>query len=391
MMQEKQKDTFIVRTMAGLEQVLASELNLIGAEEVEILNRAVKCRGGNELMYRINYESRCALRVLKVVDEFEAEDETGLYNNVMKFPWERFIDSDKTIAVNAVLNKSRINHSHFAALKVKDAVVDRFRNLGGTRPSVDLERPDLRIQVHIHQSHCTLLLDSSGESLHKRGYRRIQGEAPINEVLAAGMLMLSGWDGEETFLDPMCGSGTILCEAVMLARRIPPGYFRNFFGFVRWKDFDEKVWERIIQNANDKIRPISTKVYGNDVNQRTLFAASENIAAAGLQDDISLKQVAFENSSPPDPEGGFILTNPPYGERIKKADMLAFYSMIGDVLKKKYTGYTAWLITSDIGGLHSVGLRASKKLTLFNGPLECKFVKYEMYRGSKKQRKQQNE
>ncbi len=383
--------TLIVRTMTGLEEQLSKEVTELGATDVEILKRAVKCRGGMEVMYRLNYMSRCALRVMKVIDEFEANDEQELYEGVMQFPWESLLDSSKTLAVHAVLTKSSITHSHYAALKTKDAIADRFRSLSGARPSVDLERPDLHIQVHIHQSRCTLLIDSSGDSLHKRGYRRIQDEAPLNEVLAAGMVLLSGWDGSQTLVDPMCGSGTILCEAVMIARNIPPGYNRNFYGFMRWKDYDEEIWERIRKEADDKIIPLKAKVYGRDVNQRTLYAASENITAAGLQDEIRLKQVAFENSSPPDPEGGMIITNPPYGERIKKADILAFYSMIGDVLKKKYTGYTAWLITSDFGGLHSVSLRASRKITLFNGPLECRFVRYDMYSGSKKKHKQQND
>ncbi len=376
--------TLIVRTMAGLEEILAGELKQAGATGLEILNRAVKCQGDNQVMYAANYRCRCALRVLSVVKEFEAENETELYRGARNFPWENLIDAGNTIAVHAIVNQSRITHSHYAALKVKDAIADRFRKIENRRPSVDVENPDLRIQLHLHKSHATLLLDSSGDSLHKRGYRRIQGEAPLSEVLAAGMIMLAGWDGSSLLLDPMCGSGTILCEAAMIAKKIPPGYFRKSFGFMRWKDYDASLWDDIRRKANLEIQALSAPVVGSDVNQRTLFAASENIEAAGLTDDIILKQVAFEDSSPPSSNSGFIITNPPYGERIKKNDLHAFYKMIGDVLKNKYAGYSAWLITSDFDALKRVGLKPSQKLTLYNGPLECRYVKYDLYSGSRK-------
>lgn len=382
----KNQFNLVVKTMAGLEEILAGELKLLGADRIEILNRAVKCRGDQSLMYNANYRCRYALRVLKEISAFSAKTSEDLYDSVRNMKWDRLINSENTIAVNAVVSRSEISHSHYASLKVKDAVVDYFRDLTGKRPSVDVDRPDLRIHVHIFRTKCTILLDSSGDSLHKRGYRRIMGEAPINEVLAAGMIGLSGWDGNSLLLDPMCGSGTILIEAAMLAQNMPGGYYKKYFAFTRWNDFNETLWKEIKAEADSEIKAFRGRIVGADVNQRTLFAAGENLAAAGLSKSIELKQVAFEDSSPPDQAGGFIITNPPYGERIKKKDLFAFYQKIGDTLKQKYRGYTAWIITSDFQALKHVGLRPTKKLTLFNGPLACKFVKYEMYSGSRRQR-----
>ncbi len=374
----------VVKTQAGLEKLLAEEVFACGGQSVEILTRAVKCKGDKAVMYRLNYKSRLALRVLREIKTFDVETENDLFTRVKKFSWKYFLSPDQTFAIYATVSKSQMQHSHYVALKTKDAIADYFRDESGKRPNVDIDNPDIRIQVHITGTKCTLLLDSSGDSLHKRGYRIGQGKAPINEVLAAGMISLSGWEGKTTLLDPMCGSGTILCEAAMIARNIPAGYFRKEYGFMHWPDFDEDLWQSIIAEENAKIINQQVKIYGSDVNQNILEVASETIAGAAFTDGIELKQVAFENSKPPSNQGGIIITNPPYGERIQKSDILAFYKMIGDTLKNLYPGYEAWLITSHFDALKSLGLRTSKKIKLYNGPLECRFVKYELYKGSRK-------
>lgn len=383
-MSSNQNFTLIIKSQAGLEELLADEVSACGGQNIEILNRAVKCKGEKEVIYRLNYTSRLALRVLREIKTFAVETEDDLYNRVKKFSWKYFLSPDQTFAIYATVSNSEMQHAHYVALKTKDAIADYFRDESGKRPNVDIDNPDIRIQVHITGTKCTLLLDSSGDSLHKRGYRIRQGKAPINEVLAAGMIRLSGWNGGTTLVDPMCGSGTILCEAAMIARNKPAGYFRKSFGFMLWPDFDGELWQKIKEAENAKIIDQQEKIYGSDVNQNMLEVAGETIAGADFTDGIELKQVAFENSKPPLETPGIIITNPPYGERIQKADILAFYKMIGDTLKNRYPGYEAWLITSHAEALKSVGLRTSKKIKLFNGPLECRFVKYEMYQGSRK-------
>lgn len=380
----KKKLHLVAKTLPGLEEILAEEIAGSGGDHIQLLNRAVSFKGDIACMYRVNYTARSALRVLQVIETFEVRNEHELYHRVQQVNWQEFMNDEQTLAVDAFVANSKITNSHFAAQKVKDSVVDQFRRKGGVRPSVDIENPDLRINLHLAGEECTLSLDSSGDSLHKRGYRTQQGEAPINEVLAAGMIMRAGWDGNQPFLDPMCGSGTLLIEAGMIARNIPAGFFRKDFGFMHWDDFDAALWKTIKSAADRKIKASSVMIHGCDVNQQMLAVATVNINNAGMQDSITLKQVAFEDSRPPVDGGGVIVTNPPYGERIQKTDLNAFYKTIGDVLKQQYTGWQAWLITSDHDALKSVGLRTSRKIKLYNGPLECRFVKYEMFSGSRK-------
>jgi len=341
---------------------------MAGLELPELLTRAVQFKGNTELMYKANFLCRTALRVLKVVSVSEVRDEDELYNAVQNIDWSEYITADQTLAVNAVVNQHKITHSLYAALKTKDAIVDQFRDRTGKRPSVDLENADL---------------DSSGDSLHRRGYRKVQGEAPISEVLAAGMVMLAGWKGQTPLLDPMCGSGTILTEALMIARNIPAGHFRNCFDFEKWKNFDSELWQKIKTDGRSLTNDNKFTILGSDQSMRAIDATRVNLRSAGFAEDIKLKIINFQDSHP-EAENGTIITNPPYGERMQKEDLNGFYSMIGDVLKKKYSGYEAWLITSDFSALKSVGLKPSKKVTLYNGPLECRFVKYELYSGSKK-------
>ena len=375
--------TIIVKTMAGLEAILAHELRGIGVALPELLTRAVQFKGNTELMYKANFLCRTALRVLKVVSVSEVRDEDELYKAVQGIDWSEYITADQTLAVNAVVNQHKITHSLYAALKTKDAIVDQFRDKTGKRPSVDLENADLRINLHLSGDRCTISLDSSGDSLHRRGYRKVQGEAPISEVLAAGMVMLAGWKGQTPLFDPMCGSGTILTEALMIARNIPAGHFRNGFDFEKWKNFDSQLWEKIKTDGRAGINDNKFTILGSDQSMRAIDATRVNLKSAGFSEDIKLKIINFQDSHP-EAENGTIITNPPYGERMQKEDLNGFYSMIGDVLKKKYSGYEAWLITSDFSALKSVGLKPSKKATLYNGPLECRFVKYELYSGSKK-------
>jgi putative N6-adenine-specific DNA methylase len=381
---DKNDFSLIIKTHAGLEQLLASEVAAAGGRDVLVLVRAVRCQADIATMYRINYTCRMALRVLQLVAEFQVNDENELYREINKLNWPDIFPLEGTFAINANVSRSQMTHAQYVALKAKDAVVDKFREVVGSRPNVDINDPDMRIHIHISGSQGMVLLDSSGDSLHKRGYRRGQGLAPISEVLAAGMVLLSGWDAATDLLDPMCGTGTILCEAAMIAQKMPSGYFRKKFGFMSWLDFQPELWKQIVETENARIIPAQCRLYGADVNQRVLNQADEVLQNTGFDKIIILKQVAFENSSPPSDQPGTIITNPPYGERIQKTDLNDFYRMIGDVLKKKFAGYTAWLITSDFGALKSVGLRTSRKITLYNGPLECRFVQYQMYRGSRK-------
>lgn len=374
----------VAKTLAGLEDILKNEIVAAGGKKVEVLNRAVVFEGNLACMYRVNYTCRTALRVLKVIGNYQAGNEHELYQRILEVDWSDYISTNSTFAVDAFVSNSKITNSHYASLKVKDAIADQFRRKTGERPSVDLENPDLRINLHLTGDQATLSIDSSGESLHKRGYRRWQGEAPLNEVLASGMILLAGWHGQNPLYDPMCGSGTLLTEAAMIAGNVPCGYFRETFGFMSWRDFDPAVWKRVQEEADTRITAVDQVITGSDVNPKTLASMQQNMTKGGFEKVISLRQVAFEDSSPPENLTGTIITNPPYGERLQKQDLNAFYKMIGDVLKQKYAGWDVWLITSDYNALKSVGLRTSRKIKLYNGPLECRLVKYEMYQGTRK-------
>jgi putative N6-adenine-specific DNA methylase len=368
----------VAKTILGLEEPLLNELKALGAVKLQILNRAVSFEGNDELIFRANYCCRTALRILKPIRTFVLKKQDDLYDAVKEIQWEDLIGTGMTMAVDAVIHDSVFTNSQYVALKTKDAVVDRLRNLRGTRPSIDLDHPGLRIHTHINKETCTISLDSSGQSLHKRGYRRSTGMAPLNEVLAAGMINLSGWDKMSPFIDPMCGSGTLLIEAAMLAQNIPAGYFRKEFGFQSWKTFDPELWHAVIESENAKITRQPLSVKGSDIAPRLIKAAGDNIRFAGLQDAIKLEICSFSESVPYD-EKGIVLMNPPYDERMRLDDIIAFYKSIGDVLKKKYTGYEAWVISSDLNALKFIGLHPSKKITLFNGPLECRLVRFSLY------------
>lgn len=377
----------VAKTQQGLEPILANELEKLGATNIEHHKRAVSFYGDNTVLYKANLHARTALRVLVPIKKFSATNEQQLYDEVKKINWDEYMDANDTLAVEASSNSDFFNHTKYIALKTKDAIVDQFREKYGIRPSVDIEQPTLKLNLHIFQNDCTLSLDSSGESLHRRGYRADANLAPLNEVTAAALIIHSGWNGEGNFIDGMCGSGTILIEAAMYAKNIPPNFNRKWFGFMGWKNFDSKLWNSIKQEAENNIRPSKAKFIGNDAVYKVIEIARGNVLKAGLEDDIKLSNKRFEEQKAPE-GGGIIIMNPPYGERIEMEDVNGFYRMIGDTLKKNFTGYDAWIISSNREALKHMHLTASKKLIVWNGQLECKFHKYQMYRGTRRKDKE---
>jgi putative N6-adenine-specific DNA methylase len=376
----------VAKTQFGLEEVLAKELTDLGATKVETHNRAVSFEGDKALMYKANLYLRTALKILVPLEKFKARDERDLYEEVRRIDWSRYMDVDGTLAVDGILKSEFFNHSQYIALKCKDAIVDQFRDKYGRRPNVDVIQPHLRLSIHISKDDCTLALDSSNESLHRRGYRGESTLAPLNEVTAAGLVLLSGWDGKGTFMDPMCGSGTILIEAAMFAKNIPANILRKQFGFETWTDFDPALWKQIRQEAEEGIREADGTFIGGDSVFKVIDIARANIERAGLDEDIRVSNKRFEEQRPPE-GGGIIIMNPPYGERLAVEEINAFYKSIGDKLKKDFKGYQAWILSSDKDAMKKIGLQASKKFMLFNGALECKFHRYDMYDGTRDPKK----
>ena len=373
----------IAKTSFGFEDILSDELLELGATDIRKAVRAVSFSGSLETMYKVNLRSRLALRILKPVKTFLARSEVDLYKGIQSIDWSEFLSASDTLAVDAVTVKSNITHSLYAALKTKDAIVDQFRDKTGKRPDVDLRFPTVRINVHISNNVASVALDSSGDSLHKRGYRMQQGEAPLNETLAAGMVRLSGWDMKSPLTDIMCGSGTIVIEAAMMARNIAPGYLRNEFGFERWKDFDADLWNSLRSVAKDEVKDkLGFPIRGIDRSRQAIRSAVENAKAAGVLDDIEFIDMPFEHYTPEEIDQT-VITNPPYGGRITDEDLFELYKQIGDQLKKKYSG-VAWVLTANREAAGKIGLHASRKIQLFNGALECRFLRFEVYKGSRK-------
>lgn len=371
------------KTLYGLEDVLASELRSLGARDVSVLNRAVLFEGDKRLLYKVNYCSRTALSFLMPVSEFRIKSKEDLYNGALKTDWSRFLDEGKTFAVAPVVNSPLFAHTGYAGLLLKDAVADYFRNKTGYRPSVDTHNPDLLINLHISNNLVTISLDSSVVPLFKRGYRQEQAVAPLNEVLAAGVIMLSGWNGNVPLLDPMCGSGTIPIEAAMIACNIPPGKFRQFFGFQRWRDYDKDLFETVREESESLVKLSPVSINGSDISEEAVIMARSNVARAGLNDVVSVSIADFKDLTHSGSECSLFL-NPPYGMRIRPEEIDSLYGMIGSTLKHVFSGTTAWIITSNKESLKHVGLRPSMKYTLFNGALECQLLKFELYQGSKK-------
>ena len=377
----------VAKTMMGLEEVLADELRAMGAQQVEILPRAVSFVGDMRLLYRANYCCRTALAILKPFATFEANNDQELYDQVYRIRWEKILDVDCTFMIDSTTSGEIFTHSYYAALKTKDAIVDRFRRNFGPRPSIDTENADYKFNLHIRDNQVTLLLNSSGESLHKRGYRQAVGVAPINEVLAAGIIQLAGWKCDCNFYDPMCGSGTFLIEAAMLANRIPAQYYRgDNFAFKRWKEFNLGEWKSVKEQENRRIGSLDFEydIWGNDLDLTVLQQAEKNLEYAKLHHDVMLYNGSFEDQDPPEGRT-LIVTNPPYGERIKVEDLNAMYELLGDVFKRKYgERCEVWLISSDFEALKHIGLKPSKKIPLLNGQLDCRLVQFQLYEGSLK-------
>ncbi len=373
----------LAKTMYGLEEILADELRDLGAQNVKIQNRAVSFKGDTGFMYKANINLRTCLRVLKPIATFQAHNEKELYNNILKIDWEEYLDLKNTFATDATTNSEVFTHSKYASLLVKDGIADFFRKKYDDRPNVDPKNPDLTINLHIAKHTCTVSIDSSGESLHKRGYKSNTIIAPMNEVLAAGLILLSGWDKKSNFHDPMCGSGTILIEAALIAYNIPANIFREKFGFETWKDFDLELFEKIKDVSLDKEKDFQASITGGDNFQKAVRITRENIENALMFDNIKVKNEDFFDSKAF--ENSFVIFNPPYGERIELG-INEFYEKVGDSLKNNYKNCTVWLISSDLENLKMIGLKPSKKIELMNGNLKCSFREFKIYEGSKKQK-----
>lgn len=374
------------KTIYGLEEVLSFELKKLGARDIELHNRAVSFTGDKGLIYKCNLHLRTALRILVPIQKFEVQDEQSLYDGIKAIDWEEYMGVDDTLGIDCVLNTPIFSHSLFIAQKAKDAIADQFRDRYNKRPSVDLAKPVLRIHILIYNNLCTVALDSSGESLHKRGYRDQVNLAPINEVLAAGLVLLSGWNRSSNLIDPMCGSGTILIEAALIAANIPPGYYKDDFGFMRWNRFlpyDAELWQRIYDAAIERIVEVSPNIYGGEISHNVARKAKENVKLAKVEDMVRIRECAMEEFEAPE-GGGVVIMNPPYGERMDKQDSNELYASMGDTFKKRFTGYDCWIISSNMEALKYVGLKSSRRIPVANGHLDCRFVKYEMYSGTKR-------
>ncbi|WP_455169106.1 THUMP domain-containing class I SAM-dependent RNA methyltransferase [Aegicerativicinus sediminis] len=373
----------LAKTMFGFEDILAKELLQLGAMDINKGVRSVSFVGDKGFMYKANLALRTAIKILKPIKTFRVFNEDDLYKQVYKLDWAALIPDNGTLAVDATVNSNQFKHSKFIALKTKDAIVDKIRDVRGNRPNIDLRFPSLKINVHIDKQVCTISLDTSGESLHQRGYKTATNIAPINEVLAAGLLLLSGWDGKSNFLDPMCGSGTILIEAAMIACNIPPNLMRKEFAFERWQDWDVDLFETIEESLLKKVRDFHYKLIGYDKSPSAIAKAKGNIANANLEEFITVEHEDFFKSEKNTQGPLHMLFNPPYGERLS-IEMESFYAAIGDTLKKSYTNTDAWFITSNLDALKHVGLRPSRKIKVFNSKLESRLVNYKIYEGSKK-------
>lgn len=375
------------KTHQGLESILAKEIEMAGGKKVRIGRRAVFFYADQEILYKANLTCSTALRFLVELYSYEAKTDEALYRGAKKVAWEKVLSPEMTFSVDSVTYSSFFTHSHYAALKLKDAVVDYFRSKDMSRPNVDTDKPDVRIHLHIANERINLMLDSSGESLHKRGYRVNNVMAPLNECLAAGLVKLTGWKGNSEFIDPMCGSGTFAIEAALMATNTPVNYRRGHFGFQTWMNYNHELWENIVDHALDQRREIDVPIRASDISGRAVEASRNNVSAAGMQEIITLSKSDFQDVEPQTQKGTFVV-NPPYGERLKPDDIQMQYQALGDHLKSTYSGFSAWILSSNLNALKFVGLKPSSKLTIFNGALQTKFQGYDLYAGSKKAKKQ---
>lgn len=379
------KFELIAKTFQGLEEVLAKELTALGADDIQIGRRMVSFCGDQEMMYRANFALRTAIRILKPIKHFKALTADQVYDAVKSVDWTQYLDNDTSFAVDSVVFSQEFRHSKFVAYKVKDAIVDFFRERTGQRPNISITNPDLKLSIHIAENDCTLSLDSSGESLHRRGYRQEAVEAPLNEVLAAGMILMTGWDGSCDLIDPMCGSGTIPIEAALIARNIAPGVFRKEYAFEKWSDFDQELFDKVY-NDDSAEREFTHKIYGYDINRNAVDIATKNVKAAGLSKEVEINQQDFHKFTQPT-EKSIIITNPPYGERISTPDLLGLYRTIGERLKHQFLDNDAWVLSYREECFEQIGLKPSIKIPLYNGALECEFRKYQIFSGKYKELK----
>lgn len=373
----------IAKTFFGFEELLENEIKKLGGQQVQKGTRAVSFYGDKGFMYKANVCLRTALKVLMPIKEFKVFNDKSLYDGVQSIDWSTYIDVKNTFVIDVTLYSETFSNSQFVALKAKDAIVDQFREKTGARPSIDKEFADLRIHIHIDRNNCTVSLDTSGDSLHHRGYRSATNMAPINEVLAAGILMHSGWEGQSHFIDPMCGSGTLLIEAAMIACNIPANINRKEFAFERWKDWDNDLFDVIIDSLIKKTKEFHYTIVGYDKAPSAVRKAKDNIVNANLVDYITVEDQNFFDSKKRTEGPLHMVFNPPYGERLD-IEMERFYREIGDTFKQNYSNTQAWFITANLEALKYVGLKPSRKIKLFNGKLETRLVKYEIYEGSKR-------
>ena len=378
----EQEFELIAKTFMGLEPVLAQELTQLGANNVQIGRRMVSFTGDKEMMYRANFQLHTAIRILKPIRHFKAGSADDVYEEVKKNDWSKYIEKGKTFSVDSVVYSDEFRNSRFVTYKVKDAIVDQFRENTGDRPNISVSNPDIRLNIHIAEDKATLSLDSSGESLHRRGYRQESVEAPLNEVLAAGMILMTGWKGDTDFIDPMCGSGTLLVEAALIAHNMSPGIFRKEFAFERWTDFDQDLFDQIY-NDDSQEREFKHHIYGYDVDIKAVNTARMNVRAAGLTSDITVEEADFKDFKRPT-EKSILVCNPPYGERISTPNLLGTYKMIGERLKHEFMGNDAWILSYREECFEQIGLKPSIKIPVYNGSLECEFRKYAIFDGKMK-------
>ncbi len=375
----------VAKTLFGFEDLLANELQDLGAIKIIKGVRNVSFEGDEGMMFKANLACRTAIKILKPIHQFNVTNEQMLYDGIYKMNWDEMLSTEKTFAIDATVFSNYFNHSKYIALKTKDAIADFFRDKYKIRPNVDTQNPDLRINIHIHENECTVSLDSSGQSLHQRGYKIKTGIAPINEVLAAGLLLQSGWRGQCDFLDPMCGSGTILIEAALIACNIPANIFRKEFAFQKWKDFDKNLFEKIKEILMNKVREFDFSIKGYDFDKRMISIAEENVISSGMDEYIRLKNVNFFDSEKGNDKPLHLFFNPPYDERIE-IDTELFYNNIGDTLKTDYQNTNAWMVTANLPALKCVGLKPRRKIICYNGALEARLVHYDIYSGSRKEK-----
>lgn len=373
----------IAKTFFGLEEILKTEVESIGATNIKVLNRAVEFEGDLETLYTANLKLRTALSVITPIFDFRAKSEEELYQKMVNFDWGRVFNLHQTFAVFSVVNSERFTHSQYVSLKAKDAIADHFRKKYNERPNVDKKFADIKIVLHINQDKVTVLLDTSGKALFQRGYKAEVTEAPINEVLAAGIIMMSGWDKKTPFVDPMCGSGTFLIEAAMIAANFAPNLFRTRFGFQNLKNYDEELWKSIVEKANKDANYDIPQIFGNDISDEAIAIAQQNINNTGFKRHITLECSHFTNFEH-ELEGGIVVTNPPYDERLKSANIIELYQDLGDTFKEKYAGFDCWVFSGNLDALKRLGLKHSRRIKLFNGPIEGRLNLFKMYEGSKR-------